>query len=73
LAGIKREAGAQTLEAVHVQATERLLAACGEAKVRGGGAFWGALAIKTRSIGPALVSHVLWDLSVLFWLPYVRS
>jgi uncharacterized protein YbjT (DUF2867 family)/membrane protease YdiL (CAAX protease family) len=39
----------------------------------GAGAFWGALAIKARSVVPALVSHVLWDLAVLFWLPYVRS
>ena len=36
----------------------------------GAGAFWSALAIKTRSLVPALVSHVLWDLTVLFWLPY---
>lgn len=36
----------------------------------GAGAFWGALAIRTRSLVPALVSHVLWDLTVLFWLPY---
>jgi uncharacterized protein YbjT (DUF2867 family)/membrane protease YdiL (CAAX protease family) len=36
----------------------------------GAGAFWGALAVKTRSLVPALVSHVLWDLTVLFWLPY---
>jgi uncharacterized protein YbjT (DUF2867 family)/membrane protease YdiL (CAAX protease family) len=36
----------------------------------GAGAFWGALAIKTRSLVPVLVSHVLWDLTVLFWLPY---
>jgi NADH dehydrogenase len=36
----------------------------------GAGAFWSALAIKTRSLVPALVSHVLWDLAVLFWLPY---
>ena len=36
----------------------------------GAGAFWSALAVKTRSLVPALVSHVLWDLTVLFWLPY---
>jgi uncharacterized protein YbjT (DUF2867 family)/membrane protease YdiL (CAAX protease family) len=36
----------------------------------GAGAFWSALAIKTRSLVPALVSHVLWDLAVLFALPY---
>jgi uncharacterized protein YbjT (DUF2867 family)/membrane protease YdiL (CAAX protease family) len=36
----------------------------------GAGAFWSALAIKTRSLVPAVVSHVLWDLTVLFWLPY---
>src|SRR5258707_15330780 len=34
LAGIKREDGSQTFEAVHVEATRRLLAACGEAGVR---------------------------------------
>jgi uncharacterized protein YbjT (DUF2867 family)/membrane protease YdiL (CAAX protease family) len=39
----------------------------------GAGAFWSALAIKTRSVVPALLSHVLWDMAVLFWLPYVRS
>lgn len=36
----------------------------------GAGAFWSALAIRTRGLVPALVSHVLWDLTVLFWLPY---
>jgi uncharacterized protein YbjT (DUF2867 family)/membrane protease YdiL (CAAX protease family) len=36
----------------------------------GAGGFWGALAVKTRSLVPALVSHVLWDLTVLFWFPY---
>ena len=39
----------------------------------GAGAFWSALVLKTRSAVPALVSHVLWDLAVLFWLPYVRT
>jgi NADH dehydrogenase len=39
----------------------------------GAGAFWGALVVKTRSAVPALVSHALWDLAVLFWFPYVRS
>jgi len=38
----------------------------------GAGAFWSALVIKTRSAVPALVCHILWDLTVLFWLPYVR-
>jgi nucleoside-diphosphate-sugar epimerase/membrane protease YdiL (CAAX protease family) len=36
----------------------------------GAGAFWGAVMIKTRSLVPAFVSHVLWDLAVLFWIPY---
>jgi NADH dehydrogenase len=36
----------------------------------GAGAFWSALVVKTRSAIPALVSHVLWDLAVLFLLPY---
>lgn len=39
----------------------------------GAGAFWSALVIKTRSAVPALVCHLVWDLTVLFWLPYVRS
>jgi uncharacterized protein YbjT (DUF2867 family)/membrane protease YdiL (CAAX protease family) len=39
----------------------------------GAGTFWSALVLKTRSAVPALVSHVLWDLAVLFWLPYVRT
>ena len=38
----------------------------------GAGAFWSALVVKTRSAVPALVCHVLWDMAVLFWLPYVR-
>ena len=36
----------------------------------GAGAFWSALVVKTRSAIPALVSHLLWDAAVLFWLPY---
>ena len=39
----------------------------------GAGTFWSALVLKTRSAVPALVSHVLWDLAVLFWFPYVRT
>jgi membrane protease YdiL (CAAX protease family) len=39
----------------------------------GAGAFWSALVVKTRSAVPSLVSHALWDLALLFWLPYVRS
>lgn len=39
----------------------------------GAGAFWSALVVKTRSAVPALVGHVLWDLAVLFWFPYVRA
>ena len=37
----------------------------------GAGAFWGALVVKSRSAVPALVSHVLWDVAVMFWFPYV--
>ncbi|HYU40786.1 MAG TPA: CPBP family glutamic-type intramembrane protease [Vicinamibacteria bacterium] len=37
------------------------------------GTFWSALVLKTRSAVPALVSHLLFDLAVLFWLPYVRA
>ena len=36
----------------------------------GAGAFWSALVVKSRSAVPALVSHVLWDLAVMFWFPY---
>ena len=39
----------------------------------GAGFFWSALVLKTRSAIPALVSHLLWDAAVLFWLPYGRS
>jgi membrane protease YdiL (CAAX protease family) len=35
------------------------------------GTFWSALVAKTRSGVPALVSHLLWDFAVLFWLPYL--
>jgi uncharacterized protein YbjT (DUF2867 family)/membrane protease YdiL (CAAX protease family) len=34
------------------------------------GAYWGALAIATRSLVPSLVCHLLWDAAVMFWLPY---
>ncbi|HEY7066131.1 MAG TPA: NAD(P)H-binding protein [Chloroflexota bacterium] len=36
----------------------------------GCGAYWGWLAILARGLVPALVSHILWDLAVMFWLPY---
>jgi uncharacterized protein YbjT (DUF2867 family)/membrane protease YdiL (CAAX protease family) len=36
----------------------------------GAGWFWSALVVRTRSAVPALVSHLLWDLSVLFVFPY---
>jgi membrane protease YdiL (CAAX protease family) len=36
----------------------------------GAGFFWGGLVVKTRSLVPVLVCHLLWDLTVLFWLPY---
>jgi hypothetical protein len=39
----------------------------------GAGAFWSALVVKTRSAVPALVCHILWDMAVLFWLPYLRA
>ena len=35
----------------------------------GAGAFWSALVVRTRSLVPAIVCHVLWDLAVLFWWP----
>jgi membrane protease YdiL (CAAX protease family) len=34
------------------------------------GLFWSALVVKTRSAVPAFVSHVLWDLAVLYVAPY---
>ena len=34
------------------------------------GACWGGLAVATRSLVPSVVCHLLWDLAVLFWLPY---
>ena len=34
------------------------------------GAFWSALVVKSRSAVPALVSHLLWDVAVMFWFPY---
>jgi membrane protease YdiL (CAAX protease family) len=34
------------------------------------GAYWGWLTLATRSLVPAFVSHLLWDLAVMFWLPY---
>ena len=36
----------------------------------GAGFFWSWLVVKTRSLVPALVCHLLWDLTLLFWLPY---
>jgi len=36
----------------------------------GAGLYWSLLVIKTRSAIPALLSHVLWDLAVLFARPY---
>jgi membrane protease YdiL (CAAX protease family) len=35
----------------------------------GAGFFWSALVLKTRSAVPALVSHALWDVAVLFLWP----
>mgnify|MGYP001081353383 CR=1 FL=1 len=34
------------------------------------GAYWGWLTLVARSIVPAFVSHLMWDLAVMFWLPY---
>jgi membrane protease YdiL (CAAX protease family) len=36
----------------------------------GAGAYWSALVVRTRSAVPALVSHLLWDVAVLFLWPY---
>jgi len=34
------------------------------------GACWGWLTLATRGLVPAFVCHLLWDLAVMFWLPY---
>jgi NADH dehydrogenase len=34
------------------------------------GAFWSALTIRSRSLVAPLVSHLLWDVAVMFWFPY---
>ncbi|MAG57401.1 MAG: hypothetical protein CMJ83_14005 [Planctomycetes bacterium] len=36
----------------------------------GAGAVWTWMAVKTRSLVAPFVSHLLWDLSVMFWWPY---
>jgi NADH dehydrogenase len=36
----------------------------------GAGAFWSAIVVRSRSAVPALVSHLVGDLAVMFWLPY---
>jgi uncharacterized protein YbjT (DUF2867 family)/membrane protease YdiL (CAAX protease family) len=61
-------AGAAAFAAAHVPMGVPLLVGA----ALGAGAFWGALVVRTRSAVPAFVSHALWDLAVLFWLPYVR-
>jgi membrane protease YdiL (CAAX protease family) len=38
----------------------------------GAGFYWSALVVLTRSAVPALVSHLLWDVAVMFALPYGR-
>jgi membrane protease YdiL (CAAX protease family) len=35
------------------------------------GLYWSALRQWTGSLVPALLAHVLWDLTVLFWAPLV--
>lgn len=37
------------------------------------GLFWGALTAWSRSLVPALISHLIWDLSVLVFWPLVRT
>ena len=37
----------------------------------GCGLYWSALTQWSRSMVPALLAHVLWDLTVLFWAPLV--
>jgi membrane protease YdiL (CAAX protease family) len=38
----------------------------------GAGLYWSGLVVWTRSAIPALVSHLLWDLAVMFVWPYGR-
>jgi NADH dehydrogenase len=37
------------------------------------GTFWSALVVKTGSAVPSLVSHLFWDVAVMFLLPYPRT
>ncbi len=36
------------------------------------GLFWGALRAITKSLVPSVVSHILWDLAVLVWVPVLH-
>jgi NADH dehydrogenase len=36
----------------------------------GAGLFWSALAIRTRGLAAPLLSHILWDVTILFVCPY---
>lgn len=36
----------------------------------GCGASWAWLALMTHALVPAFVCHLLWNLAVMFWLPY---
>jgi len=38
----------------------------------GMGFFWSVLVVKTRSVWPAFVCHVLWDILILWGIPYAR-
>jgi membrane protease YdiL (CAAX protease family) len=37
------------------------------------GLYWGALRAITKSLVPSLVSHILWDLTVLVWVPVLHQ
>lgn len=36
------------------------------------GLYWGALRAITKSLVPSVVSHILWDLAVLVWVPVLH-
>jgi membrane protease YdiL (CAAX protease family) len=59
-------AGALAFSAAHLAFGSALLLLA----AAGAGFFWGLLTVKSRSLITALVCHLLWDLTVLFWLPY---
>lgn len=59
-------AGALIFSAAYITIGSILLAITGFVT----GCVWSVLLIKTRSLVPSIICHLLWDLIVLFWLPY---